>query len=137
MNLPKSNLVSLKEFVFLGIHFQTVPFIFMLTSLTGQVEEITVSNQDIPEEPEPIGSDVDEADRFSNLRGLSGTMGQVAPETSTDKFPEQVEPQRVIALTENRSFTRGQSPDLVVGSLFQCDDRSDPGPVQNGIPGVH
>ena len=64
-------------------------------------------------------------------------MGMTAPEALANKLPEQVELKTVIALTEDQRFTSGQSPALVVGTSFQCDVRSDSGPVQNRAPGAH
>ena len=81
----------------------------------GQVEEATVSDQDIHEDPGSICSGVVEADRLPNLHGLTGSMGQIVPKAITNKLLGQMEPEMATALTEDQRFTRGQSPDLVVG----------------------
>ena len=124
----------LNDFVFLGIHFQIVPFVCYPS---GQMEETPTSNQDIPEEPGSVGSDMDEAHRFPNLHGLTSTIGKTALETLANKLLEQVEPKTVIALTEDQSFPIGQSPSVVLGTSFQCDVRSDPGSIQNRVPDAH
>ena len=101
------------------------------------MEETRAFTQEIPEEAGSLGSSLDVSDGFLDFHGLTGSVGQTASETPADQLLGQMEQKTAIALTEDQSFARGQSPNLVVDSLIQCDDQSDPGAVQNGSPGVH
>ena len=101
------------------------------------MEETTASSQEIVEEPGSLGSYVDASDRLPDLHGLTGPMGQVASEATPIQLPGQMEQKMVISLTEDQIFPRGQSPNLVVDSLIQCDDQSDTGAIQNRVSAFH
>ena len=108
-----------------------------LSPIKGQIYEAITSDQEIPEKHSTAGMDVDETHRFPHFHGLTSPMGEATSETSTNKFPRQMELQTVITLTEDQNFHGGQGPTVVVSTLLQRDGRPVSDSIQNGGHGLH